>query len=178
MTDNSSMTDNSLLWQHRGQRRPAFAIEPKADQESVWDYPRPPSLVADYRPVRVQAKDGTVLIEAQQTLRLLETASPPTFYLNPSDLTQPLELVAGESFCEWKGKAEYLGFANAMVGWRYPNPREQYAALAGWIAFYPANVDCFVAGKLVLPQAGNFYGGWVTDEIVGPFKGEPGTGGW
>jgi hypothetical protein len=29
-----------------------------------------------------------------------------------------------------------------------------------------------------VPQPGDFYGGWITPELVGPFKGGPGTRGW
>ena len=91
-----------------------------------------------------------------------------------------LVLVPGTSHCEWKGKAEYLAIegTNEPVGWRYPDPYAEFADQAGWVSFYPGRVDCTVDGEAVRPQVGGFYGGWITDDVVGPFKGEPGTSGW
>ena len=86
----------------------------------------------------------------------------------------------GTSHCEWKGAAEYVAVAGTTepVGWRYPDPYTEFADYAGWISFYPDRIHCSVDGEVVRPQAGGFYGGWITDEIVGPFKGEPGTSEW
>jgi uncharacterized protein (DUF427 family) len=113
---------------------------------------------------------------------VLETASPPTFYLPPQDV-EPSVLVpaAGSSFCEWKGRARYFDVRTpearvASAAWAYPEPFAEFAAIAGWLAFYPRRVGCFVGGERARAQAGGFYGGWITGEIVGPFKGEPGTG--
>ncbi len=86
--------------------------------------------------------------------------------------------MAGSSFCEWKGQAEYFGYGGASLAWRYPKPTQKFAEIAGWYAFYPAQCRCLVAGEGVRAQAGGFYGGWVTDEIIGPYKGEPGSSGW
>lgn len=167
-------------WKNRGQSRPPFAVEPGPGQESVWDYPRPPALVPDPRTVEVMGPAGRVAF-ALRTVRVLETSHPPTFYLPPESIVAgALELVAGSSHCEWKGRAEYLALAGTheAVGWRYPSPYEDFMPYAGWVSFYPGRVVCTVDGERVRPQAGGFYGGWITDDVVGPFKGEPGTGGW
>jgi len=91
-----------------------------------------------------------------------------------------LFVVPGSSHCEWKGRAEYLGLSadGQPVAWRYPSPYPEFADYAGWVSFYPSEVDCFIDGEQVRGQTGGFYGGWITDEIVGPFKGEPGSSGW
>ena len=145
--------------------------------------PRPPCLVAD--PRRVEVRRGALLIaDTEGAYRVLETASPPTFYLPPDDVRMEwLELEPGGSLCEWKGHAQYLALrANETtiehVAWCYPRSRQYFQAIAGYVAFYPVKVECYVAGERVRPQAGDYYGGWVTDEIVGPHKGEPGTNGW
>ena len=168
------------MWQYTGNERPPFAEEPGPGRESVWDYPRPPALVVADREVFV--KDGeTVLAHSSRCVRVLETASPPTWYIPPEDVNMDaLVSVPGSSFCEWKGAAAYWGLASSgeMVGWNYPEPSERFAAIRGYFSFYPGRVACFVDGERVRPQPGQFYGGWVTDEIVGPMKGEPGTGHW
>ena len=115
-------------------------------------------------------------------MRLKETASPPTFYLPPDDVQQA-QLVAtdGGSVCEWKGAARYWALAadpKKPVAWSYPSPRPPFIGLKDFFAFYPGRVDCFVDGEPVEPQPGRFYGGWITPDVVGPFKGEPGTGHW
>lgn len=170
-------------WQHRGQQRPDFATPPGPGQESVWDYPRPPAIVPDQREIVVRA--GKVEIaRSRHAIRILETASPPTFYLPPDDVQQTmLRPAAGTSFCEWKGAASYFDVVLpeehiAAAAWTYREPLPESAAIAGYVAFYPGKVACFVAGERVRAQAGGFYGGWITNEIVGPFKGEVGTAGW
>ena len=173
-------------WTNRGQERPEFAIEPAENQESVWDYPRPPAVVPDTRLVEVRARSadgsqGTLIATTNAAIRVLETSHPPSFYLPPSSIADgSLVAVPGSSHCEWKGQAEYLalGPAQSPVGWRYPSPYAEFAERAGYVSFYPELVDCFVDGEHVRPQAGGFYGGWITDDVVGPFKGEPGTSGW
>ncbi|MGD8698857.1 MAG: DUF427 domain-containing protein [Gemmatimonadales bacterium] len=170
-------------WEYRGQKRPDFAVEPRAGQESVWDYPRPPRLERDRR--RVEVRSGDILVaDSERAFRILETASPPTFYLPPDDVNlQYLERSARSSLCEWKGRADYW---NLIAGerrieeaaWSYATPFEGFEAVAGFFSFYPAKLECYVDGQRVQPQPGGFYGGWVTPEIVGPYKGEPGTGGW
>ena len=147
----------------------------------MWDYPRPPVVVADPRRI-VVGDPADPLADTTGAVRVLETASPPTFYLPPSDVrVDRLGVVPGTSLCEWKGAARYWALASEpaiVVGWDYPDPFPEYATLVGWVAFYPGRVACWVDGERARPQAGGFYGGWVTDELVGPFKGEPGTAGW
>ena len=169
------------MWNFRGQSRPDFAIEPGPGQESVWDYPRPPVAERCARPVEVCNGDA-VIATTRSSFRLLETASPPTFYLPPDDIdwTQLVD-APGSSICEWKGAAEYFALAedpDTPVAWRYPRPRARFEMLKNFVSFYPARVACFAGGERVTPQAGRFYGGWITSDVVGPFKGEPGTGHW
>ena len=169
------------MWQHSGEERPDFAAEPDDGQESVWDYPRPPSLRPDSRTVEVHWAEH-LLAATERSLRLCETASPPTFYLPPDDVDlDRLVPASGASVCEWKGEARYWALADdpaVAVAWSYPNPRARYRQLKDWLAFYPGRVSCFVDGEQVQPQPGRFYGGWITSDVVGPFKGEPGTGHW
>lgn len=168
-------------WSNRGEARPSFADEPGPGQESAWDYPRPPAVVPDWRTVEVHDDEGRLIVRATHAVRVLETSHPPTFYVPPDAVTpDALESTAGASHCEWKGRAEYVALAgsSAPVGWRYPSPYPDFADHAGWVAFYPGRVACTVDGERVRPQAGGFYGGWITDDVVGPFKGEPGTSGW
>lgn len=152
--------------------------------ERVADYPRPPALVPSDQQVRVEAL-GRVLCDTRRSLRVLETFHPPVFYLCPEDLDLTLlEPAAGSSFCEWKGVARYFDLV-ALDGsggqrrlrralWSYPSPTPAFAALAGWLACYPALMDgCWVDGERVVPQPGGFYGGWITSAVEGPFKGDP-----
>ena len=171
-----------------GHKRPPFAQTPGPGQESVWDSPRPPRLEPDAREVLVMA--GPVeLARTRRALRLLETASPPTFYLPPDDVQMALLRPAeGASFCEWKGEARYWAVLERAVqvgsqsldavAWSYARPLPGFERLRDHIAFYPSKLKCFVAGVRALPQPGRFYAGWITPEVVGPFKGEPGSGGW
>jgi len=150
----------------------------------VWDYPRPPRLEASAREV-VVVLGGVEVCRTGRALRVLETSHPPSWYLPAADwLPGSLVPVGGTSFCEWKGSAAYLGVVGggrraAAAAWTYPDPVPAYAALRGAVAVYPAQMDsCTVDGERVRPQEGGFYGGWVTDDVVGPFKGAPGTLGW
>lgn len=149
----------------------------------MWDYPRPPRLAVDEREVVVKCGQ-LVVATTRRAIRVLETASPPTFYLPWTDVVPGLlEAAAGTSWCEWKGEARYWTLAGAgrrleRVAWSYPAPRSGFAAIREHVAFYASRLDCFVAGEPVRPQPGAFYGGWITAEVVGPFKGEPGTSGW
>ena len=169
------------MWDYCGQQRPDFAIEPGPGEESVWDYPRPPVAEACSRSVEV--KDGkTVVARSVASYRIKETASPPTFYLPADDVnTELLVGISGSSVCEWKGAASYFALARAPgvpVAWAYPRPRARFERIRDYYAFYPGRIACFVDGDRVKPQPGRFYGGWITREVVGPFKGEPGTGHW
>jgi len=170
-------------WVHRGQRRPSFAVEPGPGQESVWDYPRPPRVVADTREVLVQVGAITIA-RTRSALRVLETSHPPTFYLPRDDVRmEHLARAGGGSRCEWKGEASYFDVVVgerriAGAAWSYEQPFEEGIALAGHVAFYASLVAAYVGGERVTPQPGRFYGGWITAELVGPFKGEPGSEGW
>lgn len=170
-------------WRYRGNTRPDFAITPQAGQESVWDYPRPPVLVTDARRVIVRLGPH-VVADSTRTQRLLETASPPTFYLPSEDVDSSVLVAArGGSFCEWKGPARYWdvvvdGRCVERAAWGYPEAGGAFASIADHVAFYPGRLDCSVDGQSVQAQPGAFYGGWVTADVVGPFKGEPGTGDW
>lgn len=164
-------------------------LAPAPGQESVWDYPRPPALVTSTKRVVVRAPgdDGAVVAETTAAMRVLETSHPPTWYL-PPDAVTPGALrrsAARSTMCEWKGGATYWdvvgpGDAGVLeaVAWSYEDPTPGFAALAGYVTFYPSRLVCTVDDERVRPQEGGFYGGWVTDDVVGPFKGAPGTWGW
>ena len=170
-------------WRFRGSERPPFAQQPAAGQESVWDYPRPPRLMSDSRRVIVRVHKK-VLADSCKAIRILETASPPTFYLPPGDVDlASLMLIAVSSFCEWKGTAQYWSLKEGEergepVAWGYPHPFREFEPIAHYVAYYPGRVECYVDDERVQPQASGIYGGWVTKEIVGPFKGPPETENW
>jgi uncharacterized protein (DUF427 family) len=153
--------------------------------ERVWDYPRPPALVPCDRPVRVEWA-GEVLADSTRALRVLETSHPPTIYVPPADVRADLLSPghAGSTWCEFKGTARYLDAVvgrrrREAVGWTYPDPSPAYAALRDHVAFYPGRVDgAWLGDERVEAQPSDFYGGWVTADLVGPFKGPPGTRGW
>lgn len=154
--------------------------------ERVCDYPRPPVLVESAVHVRVEAL-GQLLVDSHRSLRVLETFHPPTIYLPPDAMAlELLRPAAGRSFCEWKGVAHYCDVvvpdSTGPAGerrlpravWHYPEPTPAFAALAGWYAVYPALMDgCWLAGERVTPQPGGFYGGWISSQLIGPFKGDP-----
>jgi uncharacterized protein (DUF427 family) len=170
------------MWQYNGNERPPFAEAPGPGQESVWDYPRPPALL--HCDALVEVFNGeSLLASTRSALRVLETASPPTFYLPPESVDwSQLVQAQGSSFCEWKGAATYWALANdpggTVVGWSYEHPSDSFAAIKGYLSFYPRLLACKVNGERVQPQPGGFYGGWITSTVAGPFKGEPGTGHW
>lgn len=171
------------MWRYTGKDRPAFAVAPGAGQESVWDYPRPPRLSPDSREVVIEA-GGAVIARTTRAIRYCETASPPSFYLPPDDVDRARLIPAtGSSVCEWKGVAQYWtvqveGPPLVAAAWCYPELTPEFEAIRDYLAFYPSRLACYVAGVRVKPQPGSFYGGWMTPEIVGPVKGEPGTSGW
>ena len=170
------------MWKYRGQERPGFAAVPAPGQESVWDYPRPPKLTPDRRLIEVYQEEQMVA-KSDRTYRVLETASPPSFYIPPDDVNWELLILApGSSVCEWKGAAKYWNLQSntklGVVGWSYPDPSPAFEKIRDYISFYPAVLMCYVSGERVRAQPGHFYGGWVTNEIVGPFKGDPGTEYW
>jgi uncharacterized protein (DUF427 family) len=170
-------------WHWQGQTRPPFASAPGPGQTSVWDFPRPPQVVPDTREVVVIWGDLEVA-RTRRAVLVLETAHPPTVYVPWRDVAQRLlQPAAGSSFCEWKGPARYWTLVHGdhslpRVAWSYPQPLAGAEALADCVAFYPAALDCRVDGAAVLPQPGGFYGGWITPELVGPFKGAPGSEAW
>ena len=158
--------------------------QPGPGQESVWDYPRPPVLRPSSALVVIELA-GVEVCRSTRGIEYLETSHPPSWYLPRADW-RPGALVpaAGSSVCEWKGVAAYLDVVagervEGAAAWTYPRPSSAYEAIAGHIAVYPARMDsCTVDGEPVRAQEGGFYGGWVTDAVVGPFKGVPGSWGW
>jgi uncharacterized protein (DUF427 family) len=160
-------------------------IAPGPGQESVWDYPRPPAIERVALPLRVEHA-GRVIARAAGGWRVLETSHPPVYYLPPESIAAGvLRSNDRTSFCEFKGRARYWDIVDGErvvvrdAGWSYSRPEPAYAELAGHVAFYAGRVDaCFVGVERVAPQPGDFYGGWITAAIVGPFKGAAGTGGW
>jgi uncharacterized protein (DUF427 family) len=160
-------------------------IEPGPGQESVWDYPRPPRIEPCDARVRVVHR-GVTIADTQRARRVLETSQPPAYYLPPSDVaTDLLVRSALRTMCEWKGAATYWSIRLpdatqvAEAAWSYEAPVPAFAAIRGHLAFYAQRVDeCWVGDELVAPNEGNFYGGWITSNVVGPFKGAPGTGAW
>lgn len=165
-------------------RKPEKIQIPGEGQESVWDYPRPPAIKLDEREIRIEV-GGILVACSRNALRVLETASPPVYYLPPGDIQ--MELLSrnkAHSLCEWKGRAGYwdLRVSDRRIesaAWSYDSPLDGYEALQGYLAFYAAKMDRCLVGELnVEPQPGDFYGGWITVDIVGPFKGERGTLAW
>ncbi len=169
--------------QDRGMER--IARQPAAPgQESVWDYPRPPAVDPSGEVVEV-VFGGATVAQTTSSLRVLETSHPPTYYL-PLAAFEPGTLVpvTGTTFCEFKGAASYFdlvhdGVTAPRAAWTYRHPSPGYEQLVDHVAVMPGAVDaCRVAGELVQPQEGGFYGGWITSRVVGPFKGAQGTRGW
>ncbi len=163
---------------------PPQRIPPGPGQESVWDYPRPPRVERMTKQIQVVFA-GEVIAESDRALRVLETSHPPVYYIPPEDVRmQLLRLVPRSTFCEFKGQARYYSVkvgdqSAAEAAWFYPDPTRGYEALRDYIAFYPGRVEaCYIDSERVQPQPGDFYGGWITGEIIGPFKGGPGTTGW
>lgn len=159
-------------------------IRPRNGQESVWDYPRPPRLERTPRRIRAVVA-GVVLADSTRALRVLETSHPPTYYVPPADVRMECLVQApGSSFCEWKGTASYHdGHVNGRVvprvAWSYPRPTRAFEPLKDHLAFFLPALDAgFVDDEQALPQPGGFYGGWITSDLVGPFKGVPGSAGW
>ena len=157
--------------------------EPALPVENVQDYPRPPAL--EPVPQRIVIMLGDALVaETTRALRVLETHHAPSYYIPPGDVAATLTAVPGSSFCEWKGAARYFdvtagGMTAPRAAWCYDRPTARFAALAGWLAFYPGRMgEIRVSSALVTPQPGDFYGGWVTPNLTGRIKGAPGTTHW
>lgn len=150
--------------------------------ESVWDYPRPPRVEDAERHILVR-RGEEILAETHRALRVLETSHPPVFYVRPDDVVMSLlRPNRRKTVCEFKGTATYWDLTTPpvepAVAWSYDRPASGFASITGWLAFYPSKIECFVDGQRAAAQAGDFYGGWITPEIEGPFKGGPGTWGW
>ena len=153
-------------------------------QESVWDYPRPPAIRASDEEIIV-ILGGVEICETRASWRILETGHPPTYYLPRAAFAQgALRPARGWSYCEWKGQASYLDVIGGSkiarrAAWYYSRPNAGYSAIVDHVAIYAGEMDeCLLDGEQVLPQAGGFYGGWITSNVSGPFKGGPGTNGW
>ena len=170
-------------------------ITPQPGQESVWDYPRPPALEPVDREIVVEFGGVEIARTTAEdpAYRVLETSHPPVYYLPPAAFGPgTLRPAGGGSFCEWKGQAAYFDLVvpadraadgvehlAAAKAWSYPDPTDRFAAIRDHVALYAHAVDrCTVGGVEVTPQPGGFYGGWITPDVVGPFKGGPGTWGW
>ena len=158
--------------------------EPGPGQESVWDYPRPPRVEAGAEVVEVWL-GGVRVAHSNRALRVLETSHPPTYYLPVEDFTAgALRPAEGSSWCEFKGTASYLDVVGGAAvapraAWTYRRPSRLFEAIEGHVAVMAGAMDrCTVDGEVVVPQAGGFYGGWITSRVVGPFKGGPGSRGW
>ena len=159
---------------------PSPALKP----ESVWDYPRPPAIEAVPQRIRV-VFNGVQIADTRRAWRILETSHPPAYYIPEEDiLPGALRALPGTTWCEWKGEARYF---DVVVGektagraaWAYPEPTSGYGAIKECVAFYPQKMDaCFVGDEQAQPQQGKLYGGWITSNLRGPFKGAPGTSGW
>ncbi len=128
---------------------------------------------------------GLIIADTEASVRTLETSHPPSYYIPPAAIAPGvLRRAEGSSFCEWKGSAVYWDVVIGdvvlpRVGWSYPEPSRAFALLRDHVAFYAAPFDnCSVNGETVLPQPGSFYGGWITSDLAGPFKGIPGSMGW
>lgn len=154
------------------------------ERESVWDYPRPPAV--EDVPQRIKIVfNGEIIVDSQNAKRVLETSHPPTYYIPLEDIKpETLQPASARTWCEWKGEARYYDVVEGertaeKAAWFYPNPTPDYAEIKDQVAFYASKMDaCFVEDERVKPQPGDFYGGWITSSIDGPFKGSPGTSGW
>jgi uncharacterized protein (DUF427 family) len=151
--------------------------------ENVQDYPRPPALEMVPHRLRVTFADETVA-ESTRALRVLETHHAPTYYIPPEDVLARLTPAKGGTFCEWKGRADYFdvhagGRTALRAAWSFGGPTARFSALANYVAFYAGSMEaCFVGDERVVPQPGDFYGGWVTSNLQGQIKGAAGTEHW
>jgi uncharacterized protein (DUF427 family) len=157
---------------------------PLSNQESVWDYPRPPRAEPSTKRIRV-VFNGETIADTTRAVRVLETSHPPVYYIPPQDVRMEcMTATSRHTFCEFKGSASYwtvkVGARRVEnAAWSYQTPSSGYEAIKGCIAFYPSKMDaCYVDDEQAQPQEGDFYGGWITANIVGPFKGGVGTWGW
>lgn len=169
-------------WNNTGNKRPPFAIEPKKWQRSVWDFPRPPIIGKISKPVLVNYQ-GKGIEDSNDTLAVLETASAPTYYIPKCDIEMNalVKIPDKSSMCEWKGKAIYWALKimiDQPMAWSYPNLFPEFEELKDHLAFYRQHLECYIDGKRVKAQDSEFYAGWITPELTGPFKGDTGTEHW
>ena len=165
---------------YRGIRK----IAPKKGQESVWDYPRPPGLERFHGQIRIVFNKMTI-VDTHDIYRVIETSHPPTYYVPLNHFMKDvLQHNSASSFCEYKGRAQYYniiinGKKAVKAAWQYPDAKGTFEEIREYVAVYSHLMDaCFLNGEQVTSQEGSFYGGWITSNIVGPFKGGPGTWGW
>ncbi len=162
----------------------ARPVAPEPGQESAWDYPRPPKVEATSKRIRV-IFNGVVIADTTEAKRVLETSHPPSYYIPQKDIKmEHFSTTPRKTFCEYKGTASYFtvtvnGKESLGSAWSYVNPAKGYEAIKDYVAFHPGRMGaCYVGEEKVKAQAGDFYGGWITSDVVGPFKGEAGTHGW
>ena len=164
---------------NRGEEIKSKENQKAAGQESVWDYPRPPRVEKTSKSIQV-IFHGVVIAETVRAKRVLETGHPPVYYIPLEDVRMEYMIPTSRSTtCEWKGKAVYYDVrvgskSITSAGWSYPDPAAGYEEIKDHIAFYPRLMDaCYVDDERVIPEPGQYYGGWITSDIVGPFEGEP-----
>lgn len=184
MTRPNEPTAEQRRWREMARERPENVIAPGPGQESVWDYPRPPRVEAVALPVAV-AFAGVTVAATTRARRVIETSSPPVYYVPPDDVRRELlQHEDARTFCEWKGTARYWSLrvgerVAARAAWSYPDPEPGFESIRDHLAFHAGRVDnCTVGAWTVTPQPGEYYGGWITPNLVGPFKGGPGTERW
>ncbi len=153
-------------------------------EESVWDYPRPPAVETFIGEIRIIQNNKTIA-QSQEVVRVLETSHPPNYYIPKADIEMHyLKKNPHKTICEFKGIATYWdvdmeGYKRSLVGWSYEQPNKDYEEITGYLSFYAGKLEaCYVNEERIQPQPGDFYGGWITGNIKGPFKGGPGTVGW
>lgn len=182
---NINLQRNIIMHQHKGLTKPAHSVgSNELKRENVWDYPRPAVCEVFKGSLAVIHKD-VILARTTRAYRTLETSHPPTYYFPPQDLDMGMLVKNGhQTFCEWKGMASYFdvhfnGEVISCAAWTYHQPSRLFSAIENYVSFYASKVDaCFVNEEHVIAQAGDFYGGWITSNLEGPFKGAPGTSGW
>ena len=151
--------------------------------EDVQSYPRPPRLEEEQHRLRIELA-GQLVADTTRGLRALETHHAPTYYFPVADVLADLTPSPGRTFCEWKGVAQYFdvsvdGRTAERAAWSYDAPSSTFAPIEGYLAFYAGLMDaCYVGSVRVVPQPGDFYGGWVTPNLTGKIKGGPGTAHW